>query len=870
TITDPDGYSETQQISMKTRAEPPTAGIATSTPSTLSQIRAAISSASPGSTIEIQPGVYTASSADGEVLDISNLRGTATNPITIRCASRDTTTLDANNNWYGIYGGGTIEYVHIENCTIANYRRWDNAESDESMACVYLNAHTKGVVFRSNRCSGQGNGAIIGPYKANFGNWISNNTFDGPIAFNSGQPSDHVGIEIMGQGHVVRNNTLTNMGDALNLGRAENATNWPPDQPTHRANEFSLNEIDVAGDDCMEFDGGESNNLAWQNRCTNVVSCFSWQPTNGANNVAARNVCLPWMGRYALKPGNETWGPVAYNNLFGLPWIMFQPNGFAADIRNNLWVGNPDRAKRSVANIFATSLKLCRDSRVENGSTAVDNCNGPLAFWNDYNAYNYDGPYDLAPIDEPNFAAAKAAAPEYEVGVRQMQHDVLISPGNASDIFADQNYSFPDTASCGCSGSPSVCDCDAWTNNDVQPRIDASPKAGAQHVDAGTDLGAFTAGFSGNAPDIGPIELGQAVPAYGADWSSADPPDPPSPPTSLFAVAVSSTRIDLSWSTPQGGGPVAYYKLYRDDVLVGQTGAISFSDVGLSEATSYSYYVTSVGGGLESDPSSTVVATTLVDTTAPAIQSVRADGDPTRVFVVFTEPVEQSSASNSSNYAIDNGIAITSAALSPDLVTVVLSTTVHIENVMYTLTVDDVRDRSANANPIAPGTTASYLYSAVLELSNLNVLSGKSYQVVENLANGDLVYIDRSFTYSQVPTYLLGSTYIRTANDDKLSDGNVDFLSFDVNRDVTVFVAHDDRYTIKPGWLADFVDTGDNVVSTSTFSLFRRDYPRGTIVLGGNVHPNEAEDNAMYTVIFVGSTFDPGNPPPEPSNPRVH
>ena len=114
--------------------------------------------------------------------------------------------------------------------------------------------------------------------------------------------------------------------------------------------------------------------------------------------------------------------------------------------------------------------------------------------------------------------------------------------------------------------------------------------------------------------------------------------------------------------------------------------------------------------------------------------------------------------------------------------------------------------------------------------------SGKAYEIVENgLQNGALVYIDRSYTYSSVPVSLQGSTYIKTANSDKSSSA-VTFLSFDVNQDVIVYVAHDDAIGTKPLWLTSvFTDTGDNIVTTdTTLSIFESNFLSGTVILGGN------------------------------------
>lgn len=130
----------------------------------------------------------------------------------------------------------------------------------------------------------------------------------------------------------------------------------------------------------------------------------------------------------------------------------------------------------------------------------------------------------------------------------------------------------------------------------------------------------------------------------------------------------------------------------------------------------------------------------------------------------------------------------------------------------------------------------------------LTVASGKNYKIVNNgLQNGATVYIDRSYTFADIPVYLENATYIKTANNDKSFSDN-SFLSFDVDKDVTVYIAHDNRIATKPSWMLEFIDTQDELVtSDTTFSLFKSDFFAGNIILGGN----EGSGKSMYIVIIV-------------------
>jgi predicted amidohydrolase len=162
----------------------------------------------------------------------------------------------------------------------------------------------------------------------------------------------------------------------------------------------------------------------------------------------------------------------------------------------------------------------------------------------------------------------------------------------------------------------------------------------------------------------------------------------------------------------------------------------------------------------------------------------------------------------------------------------------------YTVTAVDTSNNESNKSIEVSATPFLELI-----ISNLWVASGKAYKVVDNLSVGSVEYIDRSYTFTSVPSSVLKQKYIKTANDDKTSTGT-NFLTFDVNQPVKVYVAHDDRYATKPSWLGSFVDTGDDLIAGGgTFSLYVREYPAGTVSLGGN--KTGTVNYSMYSVVIV-------------------
>ena len=117
------------------------------------------------------------------------------------------------------------------------------------------------------------------------------------------------------------------------------------------------------------------------------------------------------------------------------------------------------------------------------------------------------------------------------------------------------------------------------------------------------------------------------------------------------------------------------------------------------------------------------------DTTPPSIVSVLNPGDNNLVTVVFSEPVEVSSATNPVHYTIADkangiGIDVQGAALDADGRTVVLTTAPLSIGATYVLTVNEVFDRADQPNSIDPDTQREFLFG-FLPLDRNIVLGGK-------------------------------------------------------------------------------------------------------------------------------------------------
>ena len=109
----------------------------------------------------------------------------------------------------------------------------------------------------------------------------------------------------------------------------------------------------------------------------------------------------------------------------------------------------------------------------------------------------------------------------------------------------------------------------------------------------------------------------------------------------------------------------------------------------------------------------------VLDTSPPEISQVIAI-DKNKVDVTFTEPVQESSAENILNYVINNGIHVQQAVLDENQTTVHLTTSIHDEDT-YIITINNIKDRAANPNPINPNSQFEYQYRDMIPPTILNV-----------------------------------------------------------------------------------------------------------------------------------------------------
>ena len=145
-----------------------------------------------------------------------------------------------------------------------------------------------------------------------------------------------------------------------------------------------------------------------------------------------------------------------------------------------------------------------------------------------------------------------------------------------------------------------------------------------------------------------------------------------------------------------------------------------------------------------------------------------------------------------------------------------------------------------------------------LSITEIVAKSHRPYGVAQTSATLGLnAYLNSSVLFNTIPKRLRNALWVTTDFRDVKSSGSAtDFLTFSVDQDVTVYVAHDDRFERRPEWLESWTDTTDNLGlfqedSVRTASVLSKSFKAGHITLGGNLAIDEAappNERLMYLV----------------------
>lgn len=115
----------------------------------------------------------------------------------------------------------------------------------------------------------------------------------------------------------------------------------------------------------------------------------------------------------------------------------------------------------------------------------------------------------------------------------------------------------------------------------------------------------------------------------------------PSIPTGLTATAVSTSQIDLTWTASTDNVAVTGYKIYRDSTYIATAIGTTYSDVGLTASTLYTYTVSAIDGSSnESSQSSSASATTFSASTTTSTGGTQSGAQQPVIYDVVVAPTK--------------------------------------------------------------------------------------------------------------------------------------------------------------------------------------------------------------------------------------
>ncbi|MDS0528309.1 hypothetical protein NNC19_21720 [Clostridium sp. SHJSY1] len=155
-----------------------------------------------------------------------------------------------------------------------------------------------------------------------------------------------------------------------------------------------------------------------------------------------------------------------------------------------------------------------------------------------------------------------------------------------------------------------------------------------------------------------------------------------------------------------------------------------------------------------------------------------------------------------------------------------------------------------NSNPNTPTTPTKQTTTSGKYVDSLSVKdtdNAGDWSVQSKLKVGDIVYGDRTNTFTVIPSELLGSEWIRTACDSK--NYTSDLATFKTKSELSVYVGLDSRVTPVPSWLNGWTKTGKTMTNNKdvTFNLYKKNFAaNSTVTLGTN---GDSTSTVNYTVI---------------------
>jgi hypothetical protein len=312
----------------------------------------------------------------------------------------------------------------------------------------------------------------------------------------------YTAVRLYGPGHVVAYNYVANFHDGIDIetygnpdgSHAIDGPHYPPKEYWDRrpvAIDYYNNYMTNFHDNAFEIDGSMHNVRVMRNMMINSASQpFCNQPAIGGPIYWIRNIAYHAPGG-SIRMTNGAPGVLFYNNT-----ILTETN--AGSTANTHWRNNLMLGENSAPAIFSVNTYTNYSSSDYNGFRP----NPGAAYSFQWNSPPWNIPVDYSALISRTGSALVsrrfATLAEYSQATHQDRHSVALN----YDVFVNV---------------PSL---DAQDLANVQKLYKAEDfdfrlKPGSAAIDRGVNLPNVTDGFTGRAPDLGALELGQTPPHYG-------------------------------------------------------------------------------------------------------------------------------------------------------------------------------------------------------------------------------------------------------------------------------------------------------------------------------------------------------------------
>jgi hypothetical protein len=441
--------------------------------------------------------------------------GTPEKPIVIKGAGDGEVIFDGNGN-FNLFNVKVANYNYFEGVTIRN--------TDIAIwAGTQFIAGSKGLTVK--RCRFENvNLGIFTNYAGSSNFYIADNYFIGrndskhllgwigafwaQFAGVDGQKfppllASYTAVRVYGPGHVIAYNYVSDFHDGIDVetygnpdgSHAIDGPHYPPREYWDRrpvAIDYYNNYMTNFHDNAFEIDGSMHNVRVMRNMMVNSASHpFCNQPAIGGPIYWIRNIAYHAPGG-STRMTNGAAGVLFYNNT-----ILTETS--AGSSANTHWRNNLMLGENSAPAIFSVNTYTNYSSSDYNGFRP--NPQADYSFqWNSP-PFNIQADYSglLLGRANPSLETRRfRTLKEYSEATRQDRNSVIVD----YDVFVN------------------VPKLDAKDLKNVQrlykaADVDFRLKPGSAAIDRGVILPNVTDGFSGQAPDLGALELGQAPPHYG-------------------------------------------------------------------------------------------------------------------------------------------------------------------------------------------------------------------------------------------------------------------------------------------------------------------------------------------------------------------